>query len=41
MGADVTIITLESWHLNWPLQEAAVQFLGIGTLSEVEQHKMG
>ena len=28
-GADVSIITLESWHLNWPLQEADIQFLGI------------
>ena len=26
---DVTIITPKSWHLNWPLQEADVQFLGI------------
>ena len=37
MGANVTIITPESWHLNWPLQEADVQFLGIGTLSQVKQ----
>ena len=21
-GADVTIITPESWHMHWPLQEA-------------------
>ena len=34
---DVTIITPESWHPNWPLQEADVQFLGIGTLSQVKQ----
>ena len=25
--ADVNIITPESWHSNWPLQEADVQFL--------------
>ena len=39
-GADVTIITPESWHLNWPLQEADVQFLGIGTISQVKQSMM-
>ena len=37
MGTDVTIITPEPCHLNWPLQEAHVEFLGIGTLSQVEQ----
>ena len=31
-GADVSIITPESWHQNWPLQEADVQLLGIGTI---------
>ena len=24
-GADVTIITPESWHPNWPIQEADIQ----------------
>ena len=33
IGVDVTIITSESWHLDWPLQETDIQFLGIGTLS--------
>ena len=32
-GADVSIITPESWHPHWPLQEVDIQFLGIGTLS--------
>ncbi|KAL6040906.1 hypothetical protein STEG23_037882 [Scotinomys teguina] len=36
-GADVTIITPKSWHPNWPLQEVNVQFLGIGTLSQIKQ----
>ena len=36
-GADVSIITPEPWHPNWPLQEVDVQFLGIGTLSRVKQ----
>ena len=36
-GADVSIITPESWHPNWPLHEVDVQFLGIGTLSRVKQ----
>lgn len=31
------IITPESWHLNWPLQEVVVQFLRTGTISQVEQ----
>ena len=35
-GADVSIITPEPWHPNWPLQEVDVQFLGIGTLSRVK-----
>ena len=37
MGADVTIITPESWHMNWHLQEADIQFLGTRTLSHVKQ----
>ena len=37
MGTDVSNITPESWHLNWPLQEVDVQFLGIGNLSQVKQ----
>ena len=37
MGVDVNIITPESWHLNWPHQEADIQFLGIKTLSQVKQ----
>ena len=37
MGSDVSIITPESWHLHWPLQEVDIQFLGIGTLSRVRQ----
>ena len=37
--ADVSIITPESWHLNWPLQESDIQFLEIGTLSQVKQRK--
>ena len=36
-GVDVTIITPESWHPDWPLQEADIQLLGIGTLSQVKQ----
>ena len=36
-GVDVSIITPESWHPNWPLQEADVQLLGIGTISQVKQ----
>ena len=32
-GVDVSIIIPESWFLNWPLQEVAIQFLGTGTLS--------
>ena len=37
MGVDLSIITPESWHPNWPLQEADVHLLGIGTLSQVKQ----
>ena len=36
-GVDVTIITTKSWHPEWPLHEAYIQFLGIGTLSQVKQ----
>ena len=32
MGADVSIITPESWHLNGSLQQVYVWFLGIRTL---------
>ena len=31
------IITPESWHPNWTLQEADVQLPGIGTISQVKQ----
>ena len=41
IGADVSIITPESWHPNWPLQEADVQFLGIGTISQENKSKDG
>ena len=37
IGADVTIISSESWHPNWYLQGVNVQFSGIGTLSQVKQ----
>ena len=37
MGVDVTIITSESWHLNWFPQEADVQFLKTATLSQVNK----
>ena len=33
----MSIITPESWHPSWPVQEADVQLLGIGTLSQVKQ----
>ncbi|MGE9502425.1 hypothetical protein ACQP3D_29025, partial [Escherichia coli] len=36
-GADVTIITHKSWPKEWPLRKVNVQFLGIGTLSRVQQ----
>ena len=35
--ANVTITTPESWHPNWPFQVADVQFLGIGTRSQLKQ----
>lgn len=38
MGADVTIITPESWHPSWPLQEVNAQVLRIGTVSQVKQN---
>ena len=31
------IITPEFWHLNWPHEGVDIQFLGIGTLSQVKQ----
>ena len=37
MSADISIIISEPWHLNWPLQEVDVQFLGIRTLYQVKQ----
>ena len=37
---DVTVITPESWHPNWPLQEVNVKLLGIGTLFQVKQCAM-
>ena len=37
MEADVSIITPQSWHARWPLQEVDIQFLGIGTLLKVKQ----
>ena len=41
-GVDMSIITPESWHPNWPLQEADVQFIGTGTpISSETKHKMG
>ncbi|KAL1770787.1 protease, partial [Sigmodon hispidus] len=36
-GADVSIITQQAWHPRWPLKDVDVQFLGIGTLSQVKQ----
>ena len=36
IGTDMTIIILESWHPNWPVQVADVQFLEIGTLCQVK-----
>ena len=36
-GIDVSIITPESWHPHWPLQEVEIQFLGLGNLSRVRQ----
>ena len=35
-GVAVSIITPESWHPNWPLQEADVQLLGNGTITQVK-----
>ena len=35
---NVMIITPESWYLNWPLQEADIQLLGTGTVSQVKQY---
>ena len=36
-GADMSIITPESWHPDWSLQEAEIQLLGTATLSQVKQ----
>ena len=30
--ADMSILTPESWHPNWPLQEENIQLLEIGIL---------
>lgn len=38
-GEDVTIIIPDSWHQNWSLQVAGVQFLGFGNLFQVKQSK--
>lgn len=36
-GADVMIISPNPWYPDWPHQEVNIQFLGIGTLSQVKQ----
>ena len=36
-GGDVTFITPEYWHPYLPFQDADVQLLGIGTISQVKQ----
>lgn len=36
-GVDKTIITPESYHPNWPIQESNAQYLGIEILSQVKQ----
>ena len=36
-GVDMSSIIPESWHPDWPLQEADIQFLGTGNLSQVKQ----
>ena len=41
MDLDITIITPESWHANWSLQKEDVQYLRIGTLSQVKQTQDG
>ena len=33
----MSVITPESWHPDWPLQEAHIQFQGIENLSQVKQ----
>ena len=39
MVSNVTIITPDSGHVNWTLQEADVHLLGIGVLSQGNQNK--
>ena len=39
MGVDVTTITTESWHLNWPPQDVDIQFLRTGTLPQAKQSR--
>lgn len=34
---DVSVISKESWDLNWPLQEISTQFVGITTLYQVKK----
>ena len=34
--ADMSMITPESWHSKWPLQEVNIQLLEIGTISQVK-----
>ena len=34
----MSIITPESWHPYWPLQETDIQFLGFETLFQVKQN---
>ena len=34
-GADMAIISPDSWHPDWPLEEADIKYFGIGTLSQV------
>ena len=36
---DMSIITPESLHQNWPLQKADVQLFGIVTLSQVKKKR--
>ena len=36
-GANCSIITPESWLPSWPLVDVNIQFLGIGSISQVKQ----